>query len=228
MKNIRSIVFDLYGTLYDVHSVAALCDSYFPGRGAEISVLWRQKQLEYTWLRSLMGQYVSFEEATEHGLLFTCQSMALALTDATRLALCDEYLRILPYPEVPAALAQLQSMDIPLGILSNGSTHSINSVVVNSGLQHHFSRLISVEEVKIFKPHPSVYTLSEKAFGHDRSEILFVSSNSWDASGARHFGHPVCWINRKGNTFDQLGQIPNYTATGLDELVSLMKESVPV
>ncbi len=224
MRQIHGVVFDLYGTLFDVHSVAGLCDSFYPGRGREVSTLWRQKQLEYTWLRSLMDDYVSFEDATEHSLLFTCKHLGLPLNEATRLKLCDEYLKIKPYPEVPAALAQLQSMGIPLVILSNGSVNSIRSVVTHAGLTHCFSRLLSVEDVKVFKPHASVYRLAEKALGFERSKLLFVSSNAWDASGARHFGFPVCWINRVGNTFEELGQTPDYVVGGLDEVATLMKK----
>jgi 2-haloacid dehalogenase len=223
MKNIRGIVFDLYGTLYDVHSVAAVCDTYHPGRGREISTIWRQKQLEYTWLRSLMGDYVDFEQVTRDALVFTSRQLQLPLDDAARLALCQEYLRLAPYPEVPQALARLQAMQLPLAILSNGSVHSIRSVVAASGLEQRFQHLISADSVQIFKPHGSLYQLAEQQLNCDRSELLFVSSNAWDASGARHFGYPVCWINRAGNTFDELGQSPDFVVQGLDQLADWME-----
>ena len=225
MKHIEGIVFDLYGTLYDVHSVAGRCSEYFPGRGLEISMIWRQKQLEYTWLRSLMGHYLSFEEATEHALLYTCRHLNMPLNDEARRTLCDAYLKILPFPEVPAALAELQSMGLPLAILSNGSVNSIRNVVDHSGLTSRFAHLISVESVEVFKPHPNVYHLAEKAFDLHRSQILFVSSNAWDASGARHFGFPVCWINRAGNTFDELGQTPDHVINSLEQLPRLLKQT---
>ncbi|AIY41952.1 (S)-2-haloacid dehalogenase [Collimonas arenae] len=226
MEKIRGIVFDLYGTLYDVHSVAGLCDTYHPGRGLEISTLWRQKQLEYTWLRSLMGQYVDFEQATRDALLFTSRYLTLPLDDAARMALCDAYLKIKPYPEVPEALDRLQAMHMPLAILSNGSAHSIRSVVTASGLAHRFQHLISADSAQIFKPHHSVYKLAEDQLQQDRSAILFVSSNAWDASGARHFGYPVCWINRAGNPFDELGQSPDHVVAGLDQLVHWFEERI--
>ena len=225
MKHIEGIVFDLYGTLYDVHSVAGRCSEYFPGRGLEISLIWRQKQLEYTWLRSLMGHYLSFEEATEHALLYTCKHLKLPLNDEARRTLCDAYLKIQPFPEVPAALAELQSMGLPLAILSNGSVNSIRNVVGHSGLTSRFAHLISVESVEVFKPHPNVYHLAEKAFDLHRSQILFVSSNAWDASGARHFGFSVCWINRTGNTFDELGQTPDHVINSLEQLPRLLKQT---
>ncbi|OZI61871.1 haloacid dehalogenase type II [Bordetella genomosp. 11] len=222
MKPVKAVVFDLYGTLYDVHSVARQCSGFYPGRGLEISAMWRQKQLEYTWLRTLMGQYLSFEAATEDALVFTCRQLKLALDDKTRATLCDAYLHLQPHPEVPAALSALQRCGLPLAILSNGSVHSIDSVVGNSGLRHHFAELISVDSVRLFKPHTKVYELAETRLGLHRSDILFVSSNAWDAAGARHFGFPVCWINRAGNSFDELGVQPDMTATSMDALPGLV------
>lgn len=226
MNPIKAVVFDLYGTLYDVHSVAARCDALFPGRGQEISNVWRQKQLEYTWLRSLMGAYAPFEDITEHALRFTFNRLQLTLSDDELAALSDEYARIMPHREVPGALAELQGMGLPLAILSNGSPRSIRNVVAHSGLESRFTHLLSVEDaedIKVFKPHPAVYTVAERRLNLPRAEILFVSSNAWDASGARHFGFPVCWINRAGNTFEELGQKPDYVVSGLDELVDLLR-----
>lgn len=218
MKNIRGIVFDLYGTLFDVHSVAAPCDSYHPGRGREISAVWRQKQLEYTWLRSLMGAYVDFEQVTHDALVFASRHLKLPLDVAACDALCGEYLKIQPFAEVPAALARLQALGLPLAILSNGTVNSIHSVVAAARLEHRFSHLISADNARIFKPHDSVYQLAEQQMLCSRAELLFVSSNAWDASGARHFGYPVCWINRSGNTFDELGQSPDHIVQGLQQL----------
>lgn len=224
MKAIQGVLFDLYGTLYDVHSVAGRCSEFFPGRGMEISTLWRQKQLEYTWLRSLMGQYLSFEQATEDALVYTCKRLGLSLDVGRQAILCDAYLQLSPYPETPGALAALQSMDLPLAILSNGSVNSIHSVVTHSGLRDRFAHLISVENVEVFKPHRSVYELGEQTFGVPRDQILFVSSNAWDASGASHFGYSVAWVNRTGNTFEELGARPDIEVTGLDALPQWVRE----
>lgn len=218
MKAIQGVVFDLYGTLYDVHSVAGRCGEFYPGRGLEMSMMWRQKQLEYTWLRSLMGQYLSFEAATEDALVFTCNRLGLPLDVERRAALCDEYFKLNPYPETPAALSALHALDIPLAILSNGSVHSINRVVQYSGLQDHFAHLISVENVEVFKPHTSVYELGEHTLGAARGNILFVSSNAWDAAGAKHFGYTVAWVNRNGNTFEELGARPDIEVDSLEVL----------
>jgi len=226
MKPIKALVFDLYGTLYDVHSVAGACGERFPGRGLEISILWRQKQLEYTWLRTLMGDYVPFEKATEDALDFVASHLKLSLTTAAHKELCDAYLRLQPYPGVEATLASLRERGVPLAILSNGSSFSIGSVVKNSGLDHLFDHLISVESTGAFKPHDAVYRLAENALGCPRDEILFVSSNGWDACGARHFGYQVCWVNRNGNTLDVLGQKPDFAVTDLRELPDLVGNAV--
>ena len=222
MKDIKAVVFDLYGTLYDVHSVVQQCDACYPGQGMPISVMWRQKQLEYTWLRSLMGRYVSFEQATHDALVYTCKHLKLDLDSATCAALCDAYLNLSPYPEVPAALQRLKDMGLPRAILSNGSLFSIGRVVTGSGLQDHFSHLLSVESVGVFKPDPRVYTLACQTLGLPPQQILFVSSNAWDAAGARHFGFNVCWVNRRGNTFDELGATPQAVVTSVDKVPALI------
>jgi 2-haloacid dehalogenase len=221
MNNIKGVVFDLYGTLFDVHSMAARCDAYFPGRGHELSVLWRQKQLEYTWLRSLMNRYVDFEEVTAQALRFACQHLHLDLDTPASATLCDAYLHITPFAEVPDALRELRRSGLPLAILSNGSPRSIEAVVSNAGLREEFTHLLSVDAMRVYKPDSRVYALAGQALGLDRSEILFVSSNSWDATGAKYFGFPTCWINRTGNTFDEMGQRPDWIVTGLDAAVRL-------
>lgn len=221
MDHIKAIAFDLYGTLFDVHSVVARCDQQYPGRGREISTLWRQKQLEYTWLRSLMNRYVTFEEATEDALRFTCRHLRLDLGDEACRTLCDAYLRLQPFPEVPGTLRELRRRGLKLAVLSNGSPHSIGAVVGNSGLRAEFDHLLSVDPVRVYKPDDRAYLLAEQAFGLARTSILFVSSNAWDATGARYFGFPTCWINRSGNVFEEMGQTPDWQLQGLDGLSAL-------
>jgi 2-haloacid dehalogenase len=223
MTAIKAIAFDMYGTLYDVNSVSTRCNEFYPGRGEEMSHLWRQKSLEYTWLRSLMDDYSPFEAVTEDALVFTCGQLGLSLDEATRAALCEAYFHLEPHPEVRAALAELEATGIALTILSNGSAHSIGSVVRNSGLEKHFKALLSADSVKIYKPHHTVYEIAEQQLRLNRAEILFVSSNPWDASGARHFGFPVCWVNRSGKTFDELGQAPDLVVTGIDALPAYIR-----
>jgi 2-haloacid dehalogenase len=224
MKTYRGIVFDLYGTLYDVHSVASACEGAFPGRGTVISQLWRQKQLEYTWLRSVMDRYVNFETVTQDALLFSVAAFGLTLTEATANALNELYLRLQPHPDTVEALHRLKDAGIPLGIISNGSHKSIAQVVNNSGMGWAFDELISVEDVQVFKPHPKVYELAERRMGHARDQILFVSSNGWDAGAASLFGFPVCWVNRQLGPFDVLGAVPTVVTEDLGAMADWVLE----
>jgi 2-haloacid dehalogenase len=169
-----------------------------------------------------MGQYIPFEDATRDALVYTCERLGLPLGEAARAALCDAYLELAPYPEVPAALQRLHATGLPLAILSNGSSFSIGRVVDGSGLRQYFSHLLSVESVGVFKPHGQVYELACRTFELTANEILFVSSNAWDASGATHFGFKVCWVNRHDAPFDQLGVRPLLVIKQLDELPALL------
>jgi 2-haloacid dehalogenase len=227
VNHIKGIVFDLYGTLFDVHSVAARCEAFHPGHGLEVSMLWRQKQLEYTWLRSLMGRFADFERCTADALAFTCGRLGLSLDTQGQRTLCDEYLRLAPFAEAPAALDALNARSLPLAILSNGSRHSIDAVVRNAGLHGAFAQLLSVDEVQVFKPDARVYALAERKLGLARTSILFVSSNAWDVTGARSFGFETAWIDRHGGTFDEMGERPHYVFGGLDELVHRLSSTGP-
>jgi 2-haloacid dehalogenase len=227
MPQIKAVVFDLYGTLYDVHSVVRQCEAVYPRRGTEISLLWRQKQLEYSWLRSLMGHYIPFEEATRDALVFTCNQLKLDLSQETCAALCDAYLNLAPYPEVPDTLRRLRERGLPLAILSNGSVFSIGSVVQASGLQDYFAHLISVEAVRVFKPDFRVYRLACETLGLRAEDILFVSSNAWDAAGASHFGFNVCWVKRGDKTFDELGAQPKAIVGDVAGVETLLGSTSP-
>lgn len=218
MRNIKGVVFDLYGTLFDAHSVAERCEAHFPGRGVEMSTLWRQKQLEYTWLRSLMNRYRPFEAITEDALVHVCRRLSLPLADSQRAELCDAYLQLKPFSETAATLQELNALGLPIAILSNGSVHSISEVVHRSGLRARFTHLISVEGVQLFKPHGKAYELGEKVLGAPRAELLFVSSNPWDASGAKDFGYSVAWVNRGGTAFDELGVLPDFEISSLADV----------
>ncbi len=218
MHKIHAIVFDLYGTLYDVHSVARACEDMFPEKGDQIARLWRQKQLEYTWLRSLMERYVDFEDATDDALRFTCNQLGLALDAGSLRRLSDQYLQLEPHAEMPATLRRLKDAGLALAICSNGSHRSIGQVVANSGLKWAFDQLISVEDVKVFKPHRKVYLLAEQRMGHARENLLFVSSDGWDASAATLFGFPVCWVNRSGGPPDELGATPSVMVGDLTQM----------
>jgi len=218
---LQALVFDAYGTLYDVASVTALCNKHFPGHGAAISDLWRQKQLEYTWLSSLMGRYQDFWQLTAAGLRFACGSLNLALSEEAFRELMENYLQLKPYPEVPGALQALAKR-LPLAILSNGSPEMLLKVTQHNGFTPYLKQVLSVHEVGIFKPSPRVYELAVSRLGVPKQAIGFVSSNSWDAVGAKAFGFHVFWINRFSRFQEQLGVTPDHTIRTLDEIAPLV------
>jgi 2-haloacid dehalogenase len=213
---IQAVVFDAYGTLFDVHSVIRRCEERFPGKGTALSQLWRTKQLEYTWLRSLMGRYADFGSVTRGGLRFACRTLGITLSEAIEDALMDEYLRLAPYPEVRAALEALAGRK--LAILSNGSPAMLEPLVANAGLARLFDSVLSVDGLRVFKPHPSVYQFGVDRLGVHKQQVAFISSNFWDVCGATSFGFRTYWINRSGAQQDELGFAPAAILTRLDEL----------
>ena len=214
-----ALVFDAYGTLYDVHSVVALCDRFWPGKGGAVSQLWRTKQLEYTWQRSLMRRYAPFSRITEDGLRYACAALALELSDAQVAALMQQYLKLSPYPEALSALATLRGRK--LAILSNGSPDMLDPLVAASGLDQVLDAVLSVAEVEVFKPDPRVYQIAVDRLGVPKEAIGFVSSNCWDACGAKSFGFRTYWINRAGAPLDALDATPDYTIARLTDLTAL-------
>ncbi len=209
-----ALVFDAYGTLFDVHSVQERCDSFWSGKGALLSQLWRAKQLEYTWQRSLMRRYVPFSQVTREALEYACVALGLTLDNQKEKALMAEYLKLSVFAEVPAAMKQFAGRK--LAILTNGSPDMIDPLVEHSGLV--FDAVLSVDEVKIFKPAPQVYQLAVDRLGVPAAAIGFVSSNCWDAIGAKSFGFKVYWINRAGAPVDRLGFRPDILVKGLADL----------
>ena len=215
-----ALVFDAYGTLYDVHSVVALCDRYWPGKGGAVSQLWRTKQLEYTWQRSLMRRYVPFSRITEAGLRYACAALGLPLAAAQVAALMQQYLNLSPYPDALPALAALGGKK--LAILSNGSPDMLDPLVAASGLDKVLDAVLSVAEVGIYKPDPRVYQLAVDRLGLPKEAIGFVSSNCWDACGAKSFGFFTYWINRSGAPLDALDATPDHTIALLTDLAALV------
>lgn len=212
-KRLKALVFDAYGTLFDVHAVIATCEQAFPGQGASLSTAWRAKQLEYTWLRSLMGRYEDFWQVTEAALVFATKSMGLRCDAAVRQRLLDAYLRLDPFPEVKPALEALA--DHNLAILSNGSPRMLKAVVENAGLARTFKHVISVDEVKIYKPSPRVYELAPRRTDVPTHDTGFISANFWDIAGAKSFGFWTCWVNRTQAPEDELGFVPDLTVSTL-------------
>lgn len=191
---IKAVVFDAYGTLYDVQSVAEVTEDAFPGYGEIITQVWRIKQLEYSWLRSLMRRYQDFSVVTRDSLAYTLRSLGLQHDAGTFDRIIDKYLDLDLYPD---ALASLEAMkDRKLAILSNGSPDMLKALVRNSGLDRVLDATISVHAKKTFKPSPEAYTLIEEVLRIPPADVLFVSSNPWDACGAKAFGLNVAWIER--------------------------------
>ncbi|MGO9357122.1 MAG: haloacid dehalogenase type II [Xanthobacteraceae bacterium] len=191
---IKAVVFDAYGTLYDVQSVADVTEQSFPGYGGIITQIWRLKQLEYTWLRSLMERYEDFAVVTRESLVFTLRSLDLPREPMVIDRLMDRYLRLDPYPDAKASLAALGG--VQRAILSNGSPAMLKALVRASGLDAMLDATISVDARKVFKPSPLAYTLIERVLGTPPAEVLFVSSNPFDVCGAKSFGLNVAWIER--------------------------------
>lgn len=192
--NIKAVVFDAYGTLYDVQSVADVTEEAFPGYGAIITQVWRCKQLEYTWLRSLMRRYEDFSALTRDSLAYTLRVLGLHYDEETFARIMEKYLHLDLYPDASAALAALQGKK--LAILSNGSPDMLGALVRNTGLDQVLDATISVDARKVFKPAPEAYTLIQEKLGLAPANVLFVSSNPWDACGAKAFGLTVAWIER--------------------------------
>jgi 2-haloacid dehalogenase len=210
----EAFVFDAYGTLYDVHSVIARCESCWPGKGTQLSQLWRAKQLEYTWQRSLMQRYVPFSTVTREALSYACEALGLTLMDRHIEDLMGEYRRLATYPEVGTALRKLGKKQ---AILSNGSPDMLEPLVQHSGLR--FDAVISVDELRIYKPAPQVYELAVRKLQVSKDRIGFVSSNGWDALGAKSYGFEVYWINRAKAPLERLEFKPDAVLSSLDEIL---------
>jgi 2-haloacid dehalogenase len=218
---VKAIVFDAYGTLFDVHSVVVRGGDGIAGDGIRgdlgaLSKAWRQKQLEATWLRALMERYVDFWQITEAALRAAVRQLAIEATEAQLQRLMQAYLAPAAFADARAALETLRG--VPLAILSNGSPMMLEAAVRNSGLESCFAELISVDRVKTYKPSPRVYALCPELLHVAAAETLFVSSNPWDAAGAKAFGYQVCWCNRAAAEMEGGEFAPDFMVTGLDQI----------
>jgi len=223
-KSFAAFVFDAYGTLFDVHSVAALTEELAPGSGAALSRIWRAKQLEYTWLQSLMATSrfprEDFAALTAHALDYAISALILPLDGEARHRLLDAYLRLAPFPGTRDVLAVLAPR--PRWILSNGTRAMLEPLVRSTGLEDVLDGIISVDEAGIYKPSPRVYQLAVDRLGVPPAAIGFVSSNGWDAGGAKAFGFTTFWINRDGVPTERHAPEPDFVLGSLTELVPLV------
>ena len=220
MKNIKAIIFDAYGTLFDVNSAAEKCKDKIGNKWEGFANYWRTTQLEYTWLRSLMNRHKDFWKITEDSL---DKSMKFFKIDnSMRNDLLDLYKVLSPFSEVKETLNKLKKKDFKLAILSNGTPSLLGNLVKNNNLENIFDDIFSIEEVGIFKPHSKVYELPVNKYNIKKDEILFLSANTWDVSGGGNFGYNSVWVNRNKNIFDNLDYQPLDEIHDLSELLEII------
>jgi 2-haloacid dehalogenase len=221
LPGIRACVFDAYGTLFDFASAAASCRDVLGDKAAALTALWRDKQLQYTWLRGLQGRHADFWLVTGDALDFAIETLGLG-DGALRKRLMDLYLALDAFPEVRNVLQRLKKAGFKTAILSNGSPQMLKAVVDNARLGGLLDAVLSVEEVGVFKPHPAVYQLAVKRLGIEASAIAFQSSNAWDAHAASAFGMKVVWCNRYRQRPERLPGAPDRELRSLAELPALV------
>jgi len=220
MKNIKAIIFDAYGTLFDVNSAAEKCKDKIGEKWEGFANYWRTTQLEYTWLRSLMKRHKDFWQITEDSLDKSME--AFNIDPKMKDELLNLYKVLSPFQEVPGTLKTLKQKNFKLAILSNGTPSLLNQLVKSNNLDNLFDDLFSIEEVKIYKPDSKVYDLPIKKYEIKKNEVAFLSANTWDVSGAGNYGYNAIWVNRNNNIFDYLDYKPNNQIKSLTELTSLI------
>ena len=220
MKNIKAIIFDAYGTLFDVNSAAEKCKSKIGDKWEGFANYWRKTQLEYTWLRSLMGRHKDFWQITEDSLDKSMQ--VFNIDKAMKNELLDLYRILSPYPEVKETLEKLKEKKYKLAILSNGTPSLLNELVKSNDLQNLFDDIFSIEEVKIYKPSSKVYDMPIKKYNIKYEEVAFLSANTWDVSGGGNYGFSSVWVNRNNNIFDNLDYMPKSEISGLNQLLYIL------
>ncbi len=224
--SIGGIIFDAYGTLFDVYSLASLAEDLFPGHGAALASLWRDKQVDYSRLRTLCDRYVDFWTITEDALRHSCDRLRLDLTDEGCQRLLEQYLSLTAYPDALPVLKRLRSLGFALAILSNGSPKMLEGAVSAAGMSGLFSHVLSAHQVRKFKTAPEVYQLGVEAFDRPASELVFVSSNAWDACCATGFGYRTLWVNRARDPVERLGVAPTGEGRNLADIFEFLGEPV--
>tara|TARA_B100000579_G_scaffold153897_1_gene125065 strand:+ start:19 stop:681 length:663 start_codon:yes stop_codon:yes gene_type:complete len=220
MKNIKAIIFDAYGTLFDVNSAAERCKSKIGDKWENFANYWRKTQLEYTWLRSLMGRHKDFWQITEDSLDKSMKAFKINI--GMKNELLDLYKILSPYPEVKETLEKLKEREYKLAILSNGTPSLLNELVKSNKLNNLFDDIFSIEEVKIYKPSSKVYEMPIKKYNIKKEEAAFLSANTWDVSGGGNYGFNSVWVNRNNNIFDNLDYKPKNEISGLNQLLDIL------
>ena len=220
MKNIKAIIFDAYGTLFDVNSAAKKCKGKIGDKWEGFANYWRTTQLEYTWLRSLMNRHKDFWQVTEDSLDKSMQ--AFKIDSSMRNELLDLYKKLSTFPEVKEVLNNLKKKDYKLAILSNGTPALLNELVTSNNLDNIFDDIFSIEEVGTYKPDSKVYNLPIKKYQIKKDEIVFLSANTWDVSGGGNYGYSAIWVNRNKNFFDNLDYKPKNEVENLKQLLNII------
>jgi 2-haloacid dehalogenase len=220
MKNIKAIIFDAYGTLFDVNSAAEKCKDKIGDKWESFANYWRTTQLEYTWLRSLMKRHKDFWQVTEDSL--DKSMITYEIDSSMRNELLDLYKTLSPFKEVTEVLKSLKEKNYKLSILSNGTPALLNQLVKSNNLDNLFDDLFSIEQVGIYKPDSKVYDIPIKKYNIQNNEVAFLSANTWDVSGGGNYGYNSIWVNRSQNIFDNLDYIPEYEIKDLSELLTLI------
>ena len=220
MKNIKAIIFDAYGTLFDVNSAAEKCKDKIGDKWERFANFWRTTQLEYTWLRSLMDRHKDFWQITEDSLDKSMK--AFNIDPSMRNELLNLYKILSPYKEVPDTLKALREKKFKLAILSNGTPSLLDELVKSNHLDNLFDDIFSIEQVGVYKPSSRVYDMPIKKYNINKSEVAFLSANTWDVSGGGNYGYQSIWVNRNNNIFDNLDFKPKYQITDLNKLTQLV------
>jgi 2-haloacid dehalogenase len=222
MEEPKAVLFDAYGTLFDVYSVGLLAEQLFPGNGNAVGVLWRDKQIEYTRLVTTSNHgehYRPFWELTRAALRYACKRLALELTPAHEDRLMNQYRHLSAFPENREVLAALKAQGVVTGILSNGDPEMLGVAVRSAGLEGLLDHVLSIDSVRKYKTHPDAYALGPKATGLDAKQIAFVSCNAWDALAATWYGFRTLWVNRYQLPFEELGTLPTRTGSSLRDIL---------
>ena len=220
MKNIKAIIFDAYGTLFDVNSAAEICKDKIGDRWELFANFWRTTQLEYTWLRSLMRRHKNFWQITEDSLDKSMK--AFSIDPKMKNELLNLYTTLSTYKEVPETLKILKEKKFKLAILSNGTPSLLNQLIKSNNLDNLFDDLFSIEDVKIYKPDPKVYDIPIKKYQIEKNQVAFLSANTWDVSGGGNYGFNSIWVNRNKNIFDKLDYTPNFEIRDLSKLIDII------
>ena len=225
----KLIAFDAYGTLFDVYSMSQLAEEIFPGNGQALSLMWRDRQIEYTRLVTMSDPnpngskyYLPFWELTIRSLRYVCKRMGLNLSAEAEKRLMDQYAKLTGFEDSLSVLQSIKRKNISTAILSNGSREMLAMVVGSNGLKPYLDKVVTIEDVRLFKTAPQAYELLLKEFPVKKEEILFVSSNAWDALAAKWYGFDVFWVNRQGHPFEEIGENPDYQGRSLTEVLAVI------